>query len=99
VTPGLLATSRRSDKVVTYRPQLEPAFHHRKRPVWVRWRMDETSIQLTGPWYSLSRAADKTGQTMDCLRTAHRDERAARRFLTQAIRRHGVPAQITCALP
>jgi putative transposase len=30
--------------VVKYSPQLEEAFHRRKRPVRVSWRMDETSI-------------------------------------------------------
>src|SRR5262247_2008941 len=29
--------------VITYSPQLEEAFHRRKRPMWVSWRMDETS--------------------------------------------------------
>jgi putative transposase len=29
--------------VLKYSPQLEEAFHHRKRPVWISWRMDETS--------------------------------------------------------
>ena len=38
---------------------------------------------------------DKTGQTIDFLLTKHRDERAAKRFLTKAIRRHGVPEKIT----
>ncbi len=38
---------------------------------------------------------DKTGQTMDFLLTEHRDEAAALRFLTKAIRRHGVPEKIT----
>ena len=28
--------------VITYSPPLEDAFHRRKRPVWVSWRMDET---------------------------------------------------------
>jgi transposase-like protein len=28
--------------VVKYSPQLAEAFHRRKRPVWVSWRMDET---------------------------------------------------------
>jgi putative transposase len=28
--------------VIKYSPQLEEAFHRRKRPVWVSWRMDET---------------------------------------------------------
>src|SRR5215510_2658945 len=28
--------------VIKYSPQLEDAFHRRKRPVWISWRMDET---------------------------------------------------------
>src|SRR5262249_57808201 len=28
--------------VVKYSPQLEEAFHRRKRAMWVSWRMDET---------------------------------------------------------
>src|SRR4029453_12505818 len=31
--------------VVTYSPQLEEAFHRRKRTVWVSWRVDETYIK------------------------------------------------------
>ena len=38
---------------------------------------------------------DKTGQTIDFLLTEQRDEQAAKRFLTKAIRRHGVPEKIT----
>src|SRR5947208_5860678 len=52
--------------VVKYSPLLEEAFHRRKRPVWVSWRMDETSIKVKGQWYYLYRAVDKTGQTIDC---------------------------------
>ena len=78
-----------------YSPQLEDAFHRRKRPVWVSWRMDETYIRIKGQWYYLYRAVDKQGQTIDFLLTKHRDERAATRFFTKAIRRHGVPEKIT----
>jgi putative transposase len=81
--------------VVKYSPQLEEAFHRRKRPVWVSWRMDETYIKVKGQWYYLYRAVDKAGQTIDFLLTAQRDEQAAKRFLTKAIRRHGVPEKIT----
>jgi putative transposase len=81
--------------VVKYSPQLEEAFHHRKRPVWVRWRMDETYIKVKGEWRYLYRAVDKQGQTIDFLLTEQRDEQAAKRFLTKAIRRHGVPETIT----
>jgi putative transposase len=76
-------------------PQLEEAFHRRKRPVWISWRMDETYIRVRGQWHYLYRAVDKTGQTIDFLLTEQRDEHAAKRFLTKAIRRHGVPEKIT----
>ena len=36
--------------VIKYSPQLEEAFHRRKRPVWVSWRMDETYIKIKGQW-------------------------------------------------
>jgi transposase-like protein len=81
--------------VIKYSPQLEEAFHRRKRPVWVSWRMDETYIRIKGAWYYLYRAVDKQGQTIDFLLTEHRDEQAAKRFLTKAIRRHDVPEKIT----
>jgi putative transposase len=37
--------------VLKYSPQLEAAFHHRKRPVWISWHMDETYIKVKGQWY------------------------------------------------
>jgi transposase-like protein len=81
--------------VIKYSPPLEEAFHRRKRPVWISWRMDETYIRVKGEWRSLSRAVDKHGQTIDLLLTEHRDTEAALRFLKKAIRRHGVPETIT----
>jgi putative transposase len=81
--------------VIKYSPQLEEAFHRRKRPVWLSWRMDETYIRVKGQWYYLYRAVDKDGQTIDFLLTAQRDKDAALRFLKKAIRRHGVPETIT----
>ena len=50
---------------------------------------------VLGPWSSLYRAVDKTGQTIDVLLTEPRDTEAALRFLTPAIHRHGVPDKIT----
>jgi putative transposase len=82
--------------VIQYSPLLEQAFHRRKRPVGISWRLDETYIKVKGVWHYLYRAVDKAGQTIDFLLTEHRDEAAAKRFLTQAIRRHGgVPEKIT----
>jgi putative transposase len=81
--------------VIKYSPQLEEAFHRRKRLVWTSWRMDETYIKVKGEWRYLSRAVDKYGETIDFLLTEHRDKKAALRFLTKAIRRNGVPETIT----
>jgi putative transposase len=81
--------------VIKCSPQLEEAFHRRKRPVRVSWRMDETYLRVKGQWSYLYRAVDKHGQTIDFMLTQHRDEQAAKRFLTKAIRRHRVPETIT----
>jgi putative transposase len=81
--------------VVQYSPPLEETFQRRKRPVWRSWRLDETYITVKGEWRYLDRAVDKPGQTIDVLLTEERDEQAAKRFLTKAIRRHGVPETIT----
>ena len=81
--------------VITYSPQLEEAFHRRKRPVYVSWRMDETYRKVKDQWRSLYRAVDKHSQTIDFLLTEERDAPAAKRFLTKAIRRHGVPEKMT----
>src|SRR2546429_342714 len=80
---------------VNYSPLLAEALHCRKRPVWGSWRRDETSIKVKGQGDYLYRAVDKTGQPIDCLLTEQRDEQAAKRFLTQAIRRHGMPKKST----
>src|SRR5262249_55861841 len=81
--------------VVKYSPQLEEAFHRRKRPVWISWRMDETYIKVKGEWKYLYRAVDKYGQTIDFLLTEQRDTEAALKFLKKAIRRNGLPETIT----
>ena len=80
--------------MVKYSPLLEEAFHQRKRPVWVSWRMDETYVKVQGAWRYLYRAVDKHGQTIDFLLTEHRDKEAALRFLKKAIRRNGLPETI-----
>jgi putative transposase len=81
--------------VLKYSPQLEAVFHRHKRPVWISWRMDETYIKVKGLRCYLYRAVDKRGQTIDFLLTEERDEQAATRFLTKAIRRHGVTEKST----
>jgi len=81
--------------VLKYSPQLEEAFHRRQRPVWISWHMDETYMKVKGQCYCLYRAVDEHRQIIDFLLTEQRDERAAKRFLAKAIRRHGMPEKIT----
>ena len=87
--------SRLNRWVLKYSSEHGEAFRRWKRPVGRGWRMDETYIKVKGEWNYRNRAVDKSGQTIDFLLTEHRDEQAAMRFLTQAIRRHGVPERIT----
>jgi putative transposase len=63
--------------IINYSPQLEEAFHRCKRPVWVRWRMDETSIKVKGKWRYLYRAVEIPKRSMFGMRakTGHSDAR------------------------
>ena len=82
--------------VQKFTPLLEARFRRgKKQPVGLSWRMDETYIKIKGQWKYLYRAVDKTGQTVDFLLTAHRDKKAALRFLKKVIRQHGRPTKVT----
>jgi putative transposase len=48
-----------------------------------------------GDWYYRYRAMDTSGQAIDFLLTAHRDEPVAKCFFTKAIHRHGEPEKVT----
>ena len=55
------------------------------------YRIDETYIKVKGKDRYLYRALDSTGQTIDFLLTAKRDQAAAKRFLRRAIEASGNP--------
>jgi putative transposase len=80
--------------VVHYAPQLEKAFHEKKKKPGNRWRMDETYIKVKGEWKYYYRAVDKQGNTIDFLLTAKRDAKAAKRFFDKAIGRNGKPSLV-----
>ena len=80
--------------VIHYAPQLEKAFHQKKKRPGDRWRLDETYIKVKGQWKYFYRAVDKQGNTIDFLLTAKRDKKAALQFLTKAIGRNGKPGLI-----
>ena len=86
--------------VIKLTPVLEAAFRKRKKKhggggVCDSWRLDETYLKIAGKHRYLYRAVDKSGKTVDFLVTAKRDRKAALRFLTRAIKSHGVPRVIT----
>ena len=80
--------------VVYYSPQLEKAFHKKKKRPTNRWRMDETYIKVKGQWKYYYRAVDKEGNTIDFLLTAKRDTKAALCFFNKAIGRNAQPSLI-----
>ena len=64
-----------------YTPQLEEAFHSKKKRPGGRWRLDETYIKVKGKWCYYYRAVDKEDNIIDFLLTDKRNKKAALRFL------------------
>jgi putative transposase len=80
--------------VIRYSPELLERFNRRKRPVTGRWHIDETYIKVRGRWMYLYRAIDSNGDTVEFWFSERRNLTAAKRFLTQALKRHGRPDRI-----
>ena len=51
-------------------------------------------MKVAGRWLYVYRAIDQHGQIIDVFVSARRDERAARRFFTTALRAHGEPVEV-----
>ncbi|MXQ14852.1 IS6 family transposase [Microvirga makkahensis] len=69
-------------------PLLEQ-FNRRKRPVTGQWHVDGTYIKVRGQWQYLYRAVDNNGDTVEFWFSDRRDLAAAKRFLRNALKRHG----------
>ena len=54
------------------------------------WYIDETYIKIKGKWRYVYRAIDRDGNLVDCMVSAKRDMKAARRFFKQAVLVTGV---------
>jgi transposase-like protein len=80
--------------VVHYSPELLEHFNRRKRSVSRKWHLDETYIKVRGQWKYLYRAIDSHGDTVEFWFSERRNLTAAKRFLRQALRRHGRPERI-----
>ncbi|MBD2750636.1 IS6 family transposase [Microvirga sp. BT688] len=80
--------------VVRYSPELLDRFNLRKRAVSRRWHFDETYIKVRGRWMYLYRAIDNHGDTVEFWFSERRNLAAAKRFLSEALKRHGRPERI-----
>ncbi len=80
--------------VVRYAPELLKRFHARKRAVTGKWHVDETYIKVSGRWMYLYRAVDSNGDTVEFWFSEQRNLTADKRFLRQALKRHGRPERI-----
>ena len=59
-----------------------------------RWHMDEVFVNINGKTHYLWRAVDHEGEVLECYVTKHRNKRAALKFLSKTMRKHGVPKEI-----
>jgi transposase-like protein len=80
--------------MVHYAPLLLEPFHQLKRPVSVKWHIDETYIKVRGQRRYLYRAIDSIGNTVEFWFSERRNLTAAKRFLGKALKQHGQPERI-----
>ena len=80
--------------VIRYSPELLKRFNQRKRTVTGKWHVDETYIKVRGQWRYLYRAIDSHGDTVEFWFSERRNLAAAKRFLREALKRHGRPQRI-----
>lgn len=79
---------------VRFTPMLLKRFNRRKRSVTRKWHVDETYVRVRGRWAYLYRAIDSAGDTVEFYFSEKRDLLAAKRFMRQALKRHGRPDRI-----
>ncbi len=62
----------------------------RSLPHW-RWHLDEVFVKINGVTHYLWRAVDHEGEVLETLVTKRRDRKAALKFLSKTMKRHGRP--------
>jgi transposase-like protein len=76
-------------------PEFKKRWSQYSRPVGRSWRCDETYVKVKGRWTYSYRAVDKQGRTVDFLLSERRDVAAAKRFFSEAMKKHGTSRVIT----
>jgi IS6 family transposase len=72
--------------VQRYAPELEKRIRPHLKPCNDSWRVDETYINIKKVWFSLYRAVDSEGNTLEFLLSPTRDAEAATDFFLKALR-------------
>ena len=72
--------------VQRYAPELDKRCRPLLKATNDSYRVDETYIKVKKRWYSLYRAVDSEGHTLDFMLRATRDAKAAERFFRKALR-------------
>jgi transposase-like protein len=72
--------------VLKYAPELDKRIRPYLNPTNDSWRIDETDIEVKGVWKYLYRAVDSEGNTLDFMRSAKRDGKAAARFFRKVLK-------------
>jgi putative transposase len=62
----------------------------REFPQW-KWHLDEVFVRINGETYYLWRAVDHVGEVLESYVTKRRDRKAALKFLSKSMKRHGQP--------
>ena len=57
-----------------------------------RWHLDEMVVRVNGEHHYLWRAVDHDGEVLESYVTKSRDRKAAVRFISKALKRHGSPS-------
>ena len=80
-----------------YSPEIEKKIRKHIRPTNDSWKVDETYIKVKGKWKYLYRAVDSTGDTIDFMLSAKRNQKAAKRFFKKAlnVNHNQIPRVIT----
>ena len=56
-----------------------------------QWHLDEVFVKINGETHYPWRAVDHEGEVLESYVTKRRDRKAALKFLTKALKRHGRP--------
>ncbi|TON65104.1 IS6 family transposase [Vibrio parahaemolyticus] len=73
--------------VQKYAPEMEKRLRWYWKPGWASsWQVDETYIRVKGRWMYLYRAITDSGETVDFYLSTTRNAKAAKRFLSKALR-------------